>query len=70
MYQLKELLEKFEKYNFASPHKSFIVNMLYIKAIKGFDIFIENGDKIPLAQKRAGFKSIFNDFLQTTFDRI
>lgn len=31
-YQLKELLEKFEKYNFASPHKSFIVNMLYIKA--------------------------------------
>lgn len=70
-YQLKELLEKFEKYNFASPHKSFIVNMLYIKAIKGFDIFIENGDKIPLAQKRAvGFKSIFNDFLQTTFDRI
>ncbi|MDU2007532.1 MAG: LytTR family DNA-binding domain-containing protein, partial [Lachnospiraceae bacterium] len=70
-YKLKELLEKFEQYNFASPHKSFIVNMLYIKSIKGFDIFIENGDKIPLAQKRAvEFKNIFNDFLQETFDRI
>lgn len=45
--------------------------MLYIKSIKGFDIFIENGDKIPLAQKRAvEFKNIFNDFLQETFDRI
>ena len=65
------LLEKFEQYNFESPHKSFIVNMLYIKSIKGFDIFIENGDKIPLAQKRAvEFKNIFNDFLQETFDRI
>lgn len=52
-YKLKELMEKFEQYNFASPHKSFIVNMFYIKSIKGFDIFIENGDKIPLAQKRA-----------------
>lgn len=70
-YKLKELLEKLGKYNFASPHKSFIVNMLYIKSIKGFDIFMENGDKIPLAQKRAvEFKSAFNDFLQTTFDRI
>lgn len=70
-YKLKELLEKLEKYNFGSPHKSFIVNMLHIKSIKGFDIYMENGDIIPLAQKRAvEFKSIFNDFLQSTFDQI
>lgn len=71
MYSLKEIYEKFEKYNFAYPHKSFIVNMLYIKLIKSFDIFMENGDCIPLAQKRAvEFKNVFNDFLQSTFDRI
>lgn len=70
-YSLKELHEKFNKYNFESPHKSFIINMLYIKYIKGFDILMENGEKIPLAQKRAvEFKEKFNDFLQSTFDRI
>ena len=70
-YSLKELYEKFNKYNFESPHKSFIVNMLYVKRIKGFDILLENGDIVPLAQKRAVvFKNRFNDFLQSTFDRI
>lgn len=29
-YSLKELYEKFKKYNFESPHKSFIVNLLYL----------------------------------------
>lgn len=70
-YSLKELYEKFSKYNFESPHKSFIINMLHIKYIKGFDIFMENGSIILLAQKRAvGFKAKFNDFLQSTFDKI
>lgn len=70
-YSLKELYEKFHKNNFASPHKSFLVNMLHIKCIKVFDIFMENEDIIPLAQKRCvGFKAEFNDFLQSTFDRI
>ena len=70
-YSLKELYEKFNKYNFESPHKSFIINMLHIKRIKGFDILMENGGTITLAQKRAvGFKAKFNDFLQSTFDKI
>lgn len=70
-YSLKELYEKFNKYNFESPHKSFIVNLLYVKRIKGFDILLENGDIVPLAQKKAvEFKIRFNDFLQSTFDRI
>lgn len=70
-YSLKELYEKFCKYNFESPHKSFIVNMQYIKYIKKFNILMENGDIIPLAQKRAvKFKTKFNDFLQSTFDQI
>lgn len=70
-YSLKELLEKFKKYGFNSPHKSFIVNMLYVKLIKGFDIFMENGAIIPLAQKRAAeFRADFNNFLQSTFNKI
>lgn len=52
-YSLKELYEKFSKYSFESPHKSFIVNMLHIKRIKGFEVYMENGAVVPLAQKRA-----------------
>ena len=38
---------------------------------KRIDILMENGGTIPLAQKRAvGFKAKFNDFLQSTFDKI
>lgn len=70
-YSLKMISEKISKEDFCSPHKSFIVNMLYVKQIKGFDIFMENGDVIPLAQKRAVvFKRSFNDYLQSTFDKI
>lgn len=70
-YTLKELLEKLERYDFNSPHKSFIVNLLHVKVIKGFDIFMENGEKIPLAQKRAAeFRIKFNNYLQSTFNKI
>lgn len=42
--------------------------MLHIKDIKGADIRMDNGDTVPLAQKRSvAFKNSFNDFLQTTF---
>ena len=70
-YKLSEVYEKMKKYNFESPHKSYIVNLLHIKCIEKFDVLIDNGQIIPLAQKRAvEFKRKFNDFLQSTFDKI
>lgn len=70
-YTLKEIYKKLEKLNFAYPHKSFIVNLLHVKLIKGFDVIMDDGTIIPLAQKRAvEFKNIFNEFLQSTFDLI
>lgn len=70
-YTMKQLFEKLSKYNFEAPHKSYIVNMVHIKLIKGFNIELENGVTIPLAQKRAViFKKRFNNFLQSTFDII
>lgn len=68
-YSLKQLYEKLCRYHFEMPHKSFIVNMRHIKDIKGAEIRMDNGDTVPLAQKRsAAFRSSFNDFLQTTFE--
>lgn len=70
-YTLKEIYKKVGALNFSYPHKSFIVNLLHVKIIKGFDVIMDDGTIIPLAQKRAvEFKNIFNEFLQSTFDLI
>lgn len=45
--------EKLFPYGFASPHKSFVINLYHVKAIRGYDIFMMNGDRIPLSQKRS-----------------
>lgn len=70
-YTLKQLYEKFNRFHFELSHKSFIINMMHVKCIRGFEVFMDNGIQVPLAQKRAvEFKEKFNDFLQTTFDVI
>ncbi len=51
--KISEFSEKLISYGFASPHKSFVVNLYHVKAIRGYDIFMMNGDLIPLSQKRS-----------------
>lgn len=51
--KISEFSERFIPYGFASPHKSFVVNLCHVKAIRGYDIFMMNGDRIPLSQKRS-----------------
>lgn len=67
-YTLKELREKFHYYDFDSPHKSYLVNLAHIQYIKGFDIHLNSGIVIPLAQKRAVyFKSVFQQYINKQF---
>ena len=57
-YNLSYFKGKLKDYNFESPHKSFLVNMFYIKNIKGYDITMVNGCIIPISQKKSReFKS-------------
>ena len=51
--RISEYLGKLAPYGFAAPHKSFVVNLLHVKAIRGYDIVMMNGDRIPLSQKRS-----------------
>ncbi len=51
--KISEYLEKLAPCGFASPHKSFAVNLCHVKAIRGYDIVMMNGDLIPLSQKRS-----------------
>ena len=49
---MEELFRKIDQSMFGCPHQSFLVNFLHIDSLKGYDIFIDNGDLIPLSQKR------------------
>ena len=63
---LSEILESLKDYHFVSPHKSFIVNLMHVKKISGYDIVLTNGDIIPIAQRRlTEFRTNFHLFLHT-----
>lgn len=68
-YMIKEkitdIAEKMINYDFLMPHKSFTINLFYIKSIKGYDIFMMDGSVIPLSQKKSSeFRDEFNIFLE------
>lgn len=69
VYMIKEkithIAEKMINYDFLMPHKSFTINLFYIKSIKGYDIFMMDGSVIPLSQKKSSeFRDEFNIFLE------
>ena len=37
---------------FSMPHKSFVVNLLHVKNVRNLEILMDNGDRIPLSQKK------------------
>lgn len=51
--RLKDIMMKLDDTFFVAPHKSFIVNMDYIKQISKNEIIMQNNDKIPLSQKKS-----------------
>ncbi|MDF2672338.1 MAG: DNA-binding response regulator [Clostridiales bacterium] len=68
-YILKEKItaisRSMNKYGFLAPHKSFVVNLFYVKSIRGYDIFMMDGSVIPLSQKKSvEFREQFNIFLE------
>lgn len=61
---IREIAERMKGYDFAVPHKSFVVNLFYVKAVKGYDIRMMDGSLIPLSQKKSTeFRSLLNKFL-------
>ena len=69
IYILKEKIAVISRYmsqyGFLAPHKSFVVNLFYVKSIRGYDIFMMDGSVIPLSQKKSvEFREQFNIFLE------
>lgn len=63
--KITNVAKKMESYDFVMPHKSFTVNLYYVKSIKAYDIYIVDGSIIPLSQKKSvAFRESLNDFLE------
>jgi len=68
---LSSMYLEFSKYKFEYTHKAYIVNMRCIKKIVKFDILLDNGSTIPLAQKKAhGFKTVYYNYLHNTYGTV
>ena len=62
--RISDLRERLQSCGFASPHKSFVVNLDQIKNIKGYDVYLMNGEVLPLSQKQAvTFKECLSRYL-------
>ena len=61
---MSEMAKRMEAYGFAVPHKSFCVNLYHVKNVKGYDVFMMNGDVVPLSQKKSvEFRERLHTFL-------
>ena len=55
---------------FSMPHKSFVVNLLHVKNVKNLEIIMDNGDMIPLSQKKQKeWKQELTNYLSERLER-
>lgn len=63
--KMKELAERMKVYSFVLCHQSYLVNLAQVKSVKGYDVYLKNGEVLPLAQKKSvEFRSKLNQYLQ------
>lgn len=55
---------------FSTPHKSFVVNLLHVKNVRNLEILMDNGDMIPLSQKKQKeWKQELTNYLSERLER-
>lgn len=50
---LYKIRDRMQNYAFATPHKSFCINLEHVRQVKGYDIFMSDQTIIPLSQKKS-----------------
>lgn len=62
---ISEIFQLINSENFTSPHKSFIINMDYVKSLSDYNLRMTNGMEIPVAQKKLKeFRKELRQFLK------
>lgn len=65
-YVMEKLVGELEDYGFAVNCRGNLVNLRHISKIKGYDIYMDNGQILALSQKRIGeFKEKMNEFIHS-----
>jgi len=63
--QMKNLINKMREYGFYSCHQIYLINLKYVKKIKGYELYLKNGEELPVSQKKsAEFREKMNLFIQ------
>lgn len=63
--QMKNLINRMTSYSFGSCHQSYLINLMYIRRIKGYELYLKNGEKLPVSQKKsAEFRVVVNKFIR------
>lgn len=64
-HSLSQIKDMLGSYQFAMPHKSFIVNLIQVKCIRGYTVYLMDGSTIPLSQKKSVyFRKQLNYFIE------
>jgi len=62
--KITDVYHRMRDQGFEMPHKSYVVNMLHIRTIVGFNITMTNGDMVFLSQKKASaFRKMLCSFI-------
>ncbi len=68
--KITDICFEMKVYNFSMPHKSFVVNLYRVKAIKGYNIIMTDNTIIPLSQKKStDFRKKLNCYLSEEIKR-
>lgn len=62
---ISEFMRRLNFKNFYSPHRSYIINMDYVKAFDRKQIVMDNDEKISISRlKKETFREVFYDYIQ------
>ena len=65
LMNFEKLVEELKPYDFVVNCRGNLVNLRHIEKIKGFNIYLDNGKELQIAQKRSSdFREEVNKFLQ------
>lgn len=63
--KMKDLTDRMKQYHFEPCHQSYLVNLSQVKSVKGYEVYMQNGQTIPLAQRKSvEFRSALNEYMQ------
>ncbi len=68
--KISSIYDRTSSLGFSMPHKSFVVNFLHVKNVRNLDIILDNGDSIPLSQKKQrAWKQELTNYLSERLER-